>query len=624
MPAVINKEKSGDTIIDRLLAPMDVAYTDAMAADRMRKLSVLYGAANKDAGLAGLVCEMTKRSYWSYLALAVWTKDPKSMDAVVKPFSPLRVYKDLSDWADAKNPNGTWARPVLVIDKTRQLMLSWWCVVRLNWLGERKPFAEIPVVSKREIDAVRVLDRIPIVHRYYPKFYREQMGLMDMRKDSFTRSRINYPNDAYIEALPEDGEKVRSMVVSGGWFCDEAAFQPHFADNYGSIRGGAPDPRVQGLVVSTPNPGEFEELIHDKSNRVRGTRTIERARTMEATYEGQKIFDYEFWLNNGNQVHCASITFLSDPARRAPDWWREAKRGMPMHKLKREQLLCYDALGGHPVFDMLDRKAHVMAGQPKIVRIPKTKEGYTYGIEIPGYGTPTTRFEGRLKDRKAFEVLEPIITPVTLIRAIDHGTHGYFACTWHAIMMDDTRDWIIYRSYKKSGWGVTANARAVAELSEGEEYRWDVIDAMDRTPEGTGQVYEMYQAYKHHDGTRPLFRVEPVRKGAGSRQEGVEAIQAMLLSTLAVNAPDAPYWDESGYDADHVVSLREHSSIYLAPSCTDVFDELDMARYDERKGPDAALMNRPETTVDMQDDEIDTIRYAIRAGGHLMRSRRDA
>lgn len=112
----------------------------------------------------------------------------------------------------------------------------------------------------------------------------------------------------------------------------------------------------------------------------------------------------------------------------------------------------------------------------------------------------------------------------------------------------------------------------------------------------------------------PLRTLEAVKKGAGSRQEGLDAIALMLHAALAIESPDHPYWELEGYTADHRDSFREESALYIAPGCESLFEELDKARYDERRDNDPD-MTQPETSLDMMDDAMDCLRYIIRGAG---------
>jgi hypothetical protein len=223
--------------------------------------------------------------------------------------------------------------------------------------------------------------------------------------------------------------------------------------------------------------------------------------------------------------------------------------------------------------------------------------GRQWGVRINGY-----------IDRRTGE---HIITPVTLCRAIDHGTTNYCAAVWVAI--DDQYDWIVYRVYKRKGWGAPANAQSIAEMSGDEDYDIDVIDAMMGLPDGRGRVEDIYRDWTNADGKCPLRGLEAVKKGQGSRQEGLDAIGLMLHAAMAVHSPEHHYWGLEGYESEHIDSFAQESQLLIAPGCEALVEEMSLARYDERPGGDPN-MAQPETSVDMMDDALDCLRYIIRAG----------
>ena len=111
------------------------------------------------------------------------------------------------------------------------------------------------------------------------------------------------------------------------------------------------------------------------------------------------------------------------------------------------------------------------------------------------------------------------------------------------------------------------------------------------------------------------MNLEAVKKGPGSRQEGLDMIATMLHSTLAVMRPDHPYWELEGYDERVREMFIEFSTIWLARNGAEpLFEELEQARFDEPRNPDPTLA-QPETSLDMMDDAIDCLRYLIRAAG---------
>jgi hypothetical protein len=582
------EETEAVRLLRELLTPMREPYTLDASIDRVRKLSHLYALAWHDDELAGAIHGLISQSFWAYLALAAWTVNPKS-ELRVMPFSPLVCYATIADFLDEKNDAGTWEHNLVAVEKSRQLMLSWICMLRLDWFCLLTPYSECIMISKTKEDTQEMLLRVTESHAVMPEVMR---GILDLHGTRYKAGSVRYANGSKILALPQRGGQATRSTVPTAWFFDEAAFQIDFEKNYQAVRGTSSDTRTQGLMASTPYPSFYEYLVKDTLDGRRGGTPHDYLAERGAALPGLRIR-----RNERNRADVISMHYSADPGRRSEEWKATAMKGVPMYQWRQEQELDWTARGGNPVFKMLSEQIHVMDAEPEVVAMGK----HGYCIRIPG-----------LVDAKG----EPLFRPVTLLRGIDHGTTNFCAAIWVAV--DEDLDWFVYRCYKQKGWFARENAQAIAERSEGERYAVNVIDAMQGLPDQRGKVEDLYRNFKDSRGEFPLRTIEAVKKGAGSRQEGLDAIALMLHATLAVVAPNDPYWREEGYTEAHRDSFCRESAVYIAPSCIEVFRELQQARFDERPGGDP-LMAQPETTVDMMDDLLDSWRYVIRSGGRFIR-----
>ena len=104
-------------------------------------------------------------------------------------------------------------------------------------------------------------------------------------------------------------------------------------------------------------------------------------------------------------------------------------------------------------------------------------------------------FEGQYFSewREEKHVVEPFEIPDTWrrIRCIDHGRTAPTACLWGAIDYDGKIYW--YREYHKVGVDADVNAQAIAQLSEGENYDFTVLDSACFSHTGSGEtIGEIY------------------------------------------------------------------------------------------------------------------------------------
>lgn len=603
MPTETRTAHTAGKLIRELLAVSPHPYPDSAAIERGRALKSLYYYADRDRALGSDLAALVRSSHWARLALTTWTKDEFGLKARTKPFPPLECYKILADWADELKPSGRWLRPVLNIDKSRQVMVSWWTMARLSWCAEWNQYAMLPVVSKNEDDSKEMIRRAAIMAEMLPDWYRRAAGLGNWIVAKVET--IKYPNEATIKAIPQKGKQVAGLVPRM-IFLDEFSKQSEAQDNYTVV--GAFGDKCQIIIGQTPEGGTFaDKLLHDQLDGAAGPRLEHRVFFPDTSPRPEICNEpgLELWVNGKNGVDCAGIYFWADPGKRTKEAWDIFARGKAMWQFLKEFLRRWTTRGGQPVFSMADAEVHMMAVQPRLMRMG---DGQWY-MQIPGEYVPGSNGK------------HPLWREVDLYRAMDHGYRRHGAL-WGAL--DKDNDLFIYRARVKELWGLRANAQAVHNLSGSEEYRMDLVDAIghDRLEAEAGGALEQYLMYETPDGVRPFYRAGRPTKGAGSRKSGVDQIASMLLSTLAAEAgPEHAHFVAEKYTPEHVESLAECSRLYIAPEARALFEELVEARFDERPDP---TLDAPETTLDAPDEDIDCLRYILNAiGPHRLRRRRE-
>jgi len=251
------------------------------------------------------------------------------------------------------------------------------------------------------------------------------------------------------------------------------------------------------------------------------------------------------------------------------------------------------------IFKMLD-PIHMMLDQPKIMPM---REGW--GLVVPGYIN---------KDG------DDVIRPVGLVRAIVQGTGGVCGCVWAAV--DEDFDWSVYRVYKQTGWGAGENAREINRLSGKEFFRYDLINSIEAAPGNWGRSEDQFASYTDEQGEQPLCSLEPVKFSGQDRQEGLAAVRALLLSTLAIEAVDHAWWGESGQDRDTVISMRQDSGMFISPACRGLFDELATMKYKPAAGAEAGGRPTERASGDEVTPLVDCLRMLTQATmGDLIRRR---
>lgn len=146
----------------------------------------------------------------------------------------------------------------LVVPKSRQVMMSWFCCAFALWWCLTKRAQLVLIQSKKEEDAGKLLERIYGIYERLPDYICEGNPVNQKSKPPELRFR---GTDSAILGVPEGGHQVRSHTASL-WISDEAAFQPEFAAAFiaaqPSLEGGG-----RAIIVSSAAPGRMYELVTD-------------------------------------------------------------------------------------------------------------------------------------------------------------------------------------------------------------------------------------------------------------------------------------------------------------------------------------------------------------------------
>ena len=143
----------------------------------------------------------------------------------------------------------------LVMDKSRQMTLSWILMAYLLHVAQFGRFEELIVQTKKEIDADALVKRA--------MFMLKSQRLWLRPKFAGAYCRLSFPeNECYLRGLPGGtgaGDQIRSANPSR-YFLDEGGFVDEFEECRTAALACCQDIKI----VSTANAGEFETFVSDK------------------------------------------------------------------------------------------------------------------------------------------------------------------------------------------------------------------------------------------------------------------------------------------------------------------------------------------------------------------------
>lgn len=185
---------------------------------------------------------------WYFCRTFVKTIDEHDSKDPYKPF-PDKIY--------LKTAVRTWENePLLLVPKSRQIMMSWTMVALHLHLAITERAQLIFFQSKKEEDAAKLVDRAFGIFERLPDFVKEKYPVE--KKYSY----LAFPeHDSRIEGIAQGSHQIRSNVASA-ILSDEMAFQPEAEDAFvaalPAIEGGG---RFVG--ISSAAPSFFQQLVED-------------------------------------------------------------------------------------------------------------------------------------------------------------------------------------------------------------------------------------------------------------------------------------------------------------------------------------------------------------------------
>ena len=191
--------------------------------------------------------------YWAVNYVYTIRKDEFTKDArpEVLRFPPLEHLRYIF--------HQCFTEPYLVVDKSRQMTLSWALMLYLLYIAQFGSHEEIIVQTKKEVDADALVKRAEFMATG------QRSWMCPETTSAFCR--LRFPkNNCSIRGLPGGvgaGDQIRSANPSR-YFLDEGGFVDEFEECRTAALACCRDVKI----VSTANHGEFELFVEDKMEQL--------------------------------------------------------------------------------------------------------------------------------------------------------------------------------------------------------------------------------------------------------------------------------------------------------------------------------------------------------------------
>jgi hypothetical protein len=149
-----------------------------------------------------------------------------------------------------------YEQPVLFIEKSRDMMLSWLCVGLFTHTVMTTPGIEVLFQSQKEEKAFELVEYAKTLYEHSNCSIRKAYPLKSKIQAAGT---LEFAHGSRIIGIPGGGDQIRSYHP-WGLFQDEAAFMPEAGESYDHAV-----PVCKKIVVlSSAGPGWFADYVNDR------------------------------------------------------------------------------------------------------------------------------------------------------------------------------------------------------------------------------------------------------------------------------------------------------------------------------------------------------------------------
>ncbi len=292
------------------------------------------------------------------LAQAKVEDDPKLREMVADPLIWLQGHTKTKDshWREAgatscyrSFPDKPYFRclveafqsePVLFVEKSRDMMLSWLCVGLFTHAVMTIPGIEVLFQSQKEEKAFELVGYAKTLYQKQDEMIRKAYPLKKWKQPAGI---LEFAHGSRIIGIPGGGDQIRSYHP-WGLFQDEAAFMPEAGEAYDHAV-----PVCQKIVVvSSAGPGWFSEQCQLATDVP--SKGLPKGIGHRRMPDGRPVY----------RVH-----YSADPGR-GPEWVaRERKKHSSQGSWDREQEIIHEAGGGERLFaEILSRHSEKILIDP--------------------------------------------------------------------------------------------------------------------------------------------------------------------------------------------------------------------------------------------------------------------
>lgn len=245
---------------------------------------------------------------------------------------------------------------LLIILKSRQLMVTWLCCALDLWQAMFKPGRFIPITAYKEEDAADIVDRIELIYRGQEGQEEKAPGLPEWMQSRSPCKRLKEPHQleflkmgSLIRALAEGSDQGRGKTISR-WRNEESRTQSSLQASTQAVLPTLKEGGGQAVFISSAGAGYFQLLVEDRIDRL-STATPPPRHEYKSPMEGVTL-----WKNKRNGYYVVRIHYTADPRKRDPRWIARTRSGFADYMWNQEYEIDFGARSGEPGIPVFEQR----------------------------------------------------------------------------------------------------------------------------------------------------------------------------------------------------------------------------------------------------------------------------
>jgi hypothetical protein len=193
---------------------------------------------------------------WYFVSNFCYTEDPHDHLSPTKKLPDKDYLRIVTEYWSAMKEDLRWMYPVLLIPKSRQMLITWLMLGLHLWLAISRNSQRIYIQAQKQEDANELLERFMFIYYHLEPCFKEKVKVVK----SLTE-KTYFSNRSQVLALAKGGSQIRQKTASA-ILSDEGAFQEDMDEAYRAAK-----PTIVGggrmTIVSSAEEGFMKEMVMD-------------------------------------------------------------------------------------------------------------------------------------------------------------------------------------------------------------------------------------------------------------------------------------------------------------------------------------------------------------------------